>query len=108
MKFILGLFSVVYLFFVSIKTVDVQDENIHRVEKQESVLVTFECHSCTKKNKFYISGPEEHTFKAVKFPLKIKLTPGEYEMTYWQNRIQQIHLPFDVSSGSKNRVTVKD
>ncbi len=75
---------------------------------QETLLVTFECKSCTKRNKFAISGPERHTFKKLEFPLKKELRPGDYKMTYWQNRVQQIHLPFSVSPDSENVVIVKD
>ena len=55
-----------------------------------------------------ISGPEDHTFKEVKFPLKQELKLGAYEMTYWQNRVQQIHLPFTVSPESENVIIVKE
>lgn len=108
MKFILGLSLITIFFFTSSRTIDIQSENVQQPELDESLLVTFECNSCTKRNKFLISGPEEQTFKAVKFPLKIKLKSGEYEMTYWQNRVRQIHLPFDVSSDSENIIMVKD
>ncbi|MEM9144112.1 MAG: DUF2807 domain-containing protein, partial [Bacteroidota bacterium] len=62
----------------------------------ERSSVVFECESCTQKNTFKISGPEDHTYKKVVFPLKKALRPGNYTMTYWQNKVQQIHLPFTV------------
>lgn len=108
MKITLALVLISLIFLSSSRTLDIHSENEHRQELEESYLVTFECNSCTEKNKFLISGPEEHNFKAVKFPLKIELKSGEYEMTYWQNRVQQIHLPFDVASDSENIITVKD
>ena len=108
MKFTLGLSLITLLFLTSSRTTDIQSENVQRQKTDESFMMTFECESCTKRNKFLISGPEEHTLKAVKFPLKIKLKSGEYEMTYWQNRVQQIHLPFDVSSDSDNIINVKE
>lgn len=74
----------------------------------ESVLVTFECESCTKRNKFKISGPESHVFKQAQFPIEQILPPGEYEMTYWQNKVQQIHLPFTVNPEIKNVIVVKE
>jgi len=76
--------------------------------EQELVLVTFECESCTIKNKFSVSGPTEFTMKKVEFPFSQKLKPGKYEMTYWQNRVQQIHLPFSVRPNSKNVIVVKE
>ena len=72
------------------------------------VVVTFKCESCTRKNKFSVAGPDEFTEKNVKFPLVKKLQPGKYEMTYWQNRVQQIRLPFTVIPNSENTIIVKD
>ena len=74
----------------------------------EPVLVTFECGSCEVRNKFTVSGTEDHIFKRVTFPLKHLLKPGKYEMTYWQNKVQQIHLPFSVNPKSNNIITVKE
>ena len=108
MKFISSLFVLTFLFFTNPDTRTITSESVLQVKLENSFLVTFECNSCTKRNQFYISGPEEHTFKSAEFPLKIKLQAGEYEMTYWQNRVQQIHLPFDVSSDSNNIISVKD
>lgn len=108
MKFTLSLSLITLLFLTSSTTIVIQSEQVMGQKIEESFLVTFECNSCTKRNKFLISGLEKHTFEAVKFPLKIKLKSGAYEMTYWQNRVQQIHLPFYVNSDSENIVTVKD
>ncbi len=73
----------------------------------EALLVTFKCESCKIKNKFKVSGKEEFTLKKVIFPLEKKLKPGKYEMTYWQNKVQQIHLPFTVKPNTQNIITVK-
>ncbi len=75
--------------------------------KDDKVVVTFKCDSCKKRNKFKISGPENHMFKEVAFPFKRYLPTGSYQMTYWQNGVQQIHLPFTVTSKTSNQVTVK-
>jgi hypothetical protein len=96
------------LLLVSFSTLTKSSERLEPQKTRESFVVTFECNSCTKRNKFYISGPDEHTFNAVEFPLEFKLKSGSYEMTYWQNRIRQIHLPFNVSPGSENIIVVKD
>lgn len=108
MKFTMGLTILSFISLISSQTLEIQNELVQPLEVGESFLVTFECHSCTKRNKFSISGPDEHTFRTVEFPLQIKLRAGEYEMTYWQNRVQQIHLPFYVGSNSENIITVKD
>ena len=71
-------------------------------------LVTFECKPCKEKNKFSVSGKESFTLKKVEFPLERKLKPGNYKMTYWQNKVQQIHLPFSVKPDSLNRIIVKE
>ena len=89
-------------------TVKAQKQNTTPQPGQKLVLVTFECKSCTEKNNFSISGPDEFTFKKVKFPFEQELKQGEYEMTYWQNKIQQIHLPFSVLPDSENVIIVKD
>ena len=73
----------------------------------ERVTVIFECETCEEKNKFSVSGPDSFTLKKVKFPLKKELKPGDYEMTYWQKRVQQIRLPFNIKPGVSNRIKVK-
>ena len=100
----------VAILFTFISCIEVKAQSVEdSVEiSEETFLVTFECESCTKRNKFSISGPEDHTFKEVKIPLKKELKPGEYKMTYWQNRVQQIHLPFTVSTDSENIIIVKE
>lgn len=107
MKFTLGVLLVLFLVSTnSYRNLKGYDHS-SSPQLEESFLMTFECYSCTKRNKFQISGPEEHIFNAVEFPLKVKLKPGEYDMTYWQNRVQQIHLPFDVGSEFENKIVVK-
>lgn len=101
------LFISFFIMAFACASVNAQSENKTKQTGKESVLVIFDCESCTKRNKFYISGPEEHTFKQVRFPLEQELKPGHYEMTYWQNKVQQIHLPFQVNSESENMITVK-
>ncbi len=95
------------MFLVTISSVKNIKQNNNLLE-QELVLVTFKCESCTTKNKFSVLGPTEFTLKRVEFPFSRKLKPGKYKMTYWQNRVQQIHLPFVVNPDSKNIVTVKE
>ncbi|TMU54743.1 hypothetical protein [Flagellimonas algicola] len=75
---------------------------------KDLVLVTFKCESCKIKNKFEVSGPTEFVMERVDFPFSKKMKPGKYEMTYWQNRVQQIHLPFSVHKESENLVIVKE
>ncbi len=72
------------------------------------IVVTFVCKTCKVKNKFAVSGKEGFTLKEVKFPIERKMKPGTYEMTYWQNKVQQIHLPFTVKTGSANQIKVKE
>jgi len=107
MKFANKLFFSFFTMALACASVYAQSENNYKQTDKESVLVTFECESCTKRNKFRISGPENHVFKQAQFPIEQILQPGEYEMTYWQNKIQQIHLPFQVNSESENMITVK-
>lgn len=100
-----------FLFFLLLTDSDVlnnESNEISCTKTVKSFIVTFNCDSCTKRNKFFISGLEKHTFKEAKFPLEIKLKSGSYKMTYWQNKVRQIHLPFAVSADSKNIITVKD
>lgn len=96
------------LFIMACALAIAQSESKSEQANKESVLVTFECESCTKRNKFQISGPETHVFKQAQFPIKQELKPGEYEMTYWQNKVQQIHLPFSVDPKAKNVIIVKE
>jgi hypothetical protein len=108
MKFTHILLFIVVFISTSFNIINAQSENDVNQKAQDSYLVTFECESCTRKNKFSISGPENYTFKEVQFPLKQELKPGNYKMTYWQNRVQQIHLPFSIIRDSENIITVKD
>jgi hypothetical protein len=101
------LFVLLFLVIPSNEAAKSQSEKTSQKLNQKSFVVTFECESCTVRNKFSISGPEEFNFKKVQFPLRQRLEPGEYEMTYWQNRVQQIHLPFSVGPNSKNVIIVK-
>lgn len=106
MKFTNRLF---FLFFVmAFAIVLAQTEGKSEQTNTEPVLVTFECGSCKKRNKFKISGPETHVFKQAQFPIEQELKPGEYEMIYWQNKVQQIHLPFSVDPETENVIVVKE
>ena len=87
------------------KAIESQQDSI--MSDDQSILVTFECEPCKSKNKFAVSGKENFTLKKVEFPLEKKLKPGTYEMTYWQNKVQQIHLPFTVKPDSTNHIIVK-
>ncbi|MEX0315583.1 MAG: hypothetical protein AB3N18_15505 [Allomuricauda sp.] len=78
------------------------------LREQDLILVTFKCESCKIKNKFEVSGPTEFIMERVEFPFTKKMKPGQYEMTYWQNRGQQIHLPFSVNKEFGNIVIVKE
>lgn len=108
MKLTVVIFIASFLVFLNNEKLKTQSENKVQQSIQKTFLVTFECKSCTKRNKFSISGTESHTFSSVEFPLKKELKEGEYKMTYWQNKVQQIHLPFSVSSSSKNMIIVKE
>ena len=108
MKILRTLIITLLLVAFACEIVKAQSQNQTQHPGQELVLVTFECQSCSERNKFSVSGPVEFTFKKVKFPLEQKLKPGKYEMTYWQKKVQQIHLPFSVSLNSKNVIVVKN
>jgi hypothetical protein len=85
-----------------------------RVERDtREVPVTFTCPTCEGRVKLIISGPTTITeeFDAPKnkgrFPRTMSLQPGTYYYEYWQNGVQQMHLPFTVKTGQQNEVTVK-
>lgn len=99
--------TLILLFTCYISKAQSEKDSLRVIKDAESLLVTFECTSCTAKNKFSISGTENFIFRKVKFPLEKVLKPGDYKMTYWQNRVQQIHLPFLVKPDSENLITVK-
>jgi len=103
MKTISALFLIFLITISSSQNIDEQPN----LSGQELALVTFKCESCTAKNKFSVSGPTKFTVKQVNFPFTKKMEPGKYRMTYWQNRVRQIHLPFTVTSNLENEVTVK-
>ena len=77
------------------------------------VPVTFICPTCEGRVKLIVSGPTTITeeFDAPKnkgrFPRTMSLQPGTYYYEYWQNGVQQMHLPFTVKTGQQNEVTVK-
>ena len=80
-------FSIVFTVFAGqLAQSQIEEHELDLLE--ETATVTFECENCKKRNKFYISGPEEHTFKQAQFPIEQILKPGHYEMTYWQNKVQ--------------------
>lgn len=108
MKSVNELFFSFFIMTFACYSINAQTESKSKQKNTESVLVTFECGSCTKRNKFEISGPATHVFKQAQFPIEQELKPGEYEMTYWQNKVQQIHLPFSVDPEAKNVIVVKE
>lgn len=85
-----------------------------RVERDTpEVPVVFTCPTCEGRVKLIVSGPTTITeeFDAPKnkgrFPRTMSLQPGSYYYEYWQNGVQQMHLPFTVKTGQQNEVTVK-
>jgi hypothetical protein len=80
-----------------------------------SEAVTFVCPTCTGAMRLEVSGngyKSTYEFDSKKdkqpaFPLALRLPPGTYRYEYWQNRVQQMYLPFTVKVGEKNVVTVK-
>ncbi|MEM1134472.1 MAG: hypothetical protein AAGI07_01445 [Bacteroidota bacterium] len=85
-----------------------EEKDTIQMNQYEREKVTFTCGSCKIKNKLKVSGPDEFILTQIEFPIEKKLKPGSYEMTYWQNRVQQIHLPFTVKENSKNIIRIKD
>lgn len=79
------------------------------------VTVTFSCETCTGKGKLMINGngyskTQEFTVKKGEkpaFPLELSLEPGEYKLTYWQNKVLQIQSSFTVKEGEATTVKVK-
>ena len=77
--------------------------------------VTFACETCRGRTKLIITGSgfsathEVNTTKEDKpaFPFELTLQPGKYRYEYWQNGVQQMHLPFTVKAGEENVVKVK-
>lgn len=89
-----------------------QFENNNSVSVQKNTIsdttaVVFACSTCKPNNKIVIRGVENKIITNPKFPLTLYLKPGEYNMTYVQNKIQQINLPFVVDRGEVNTIKVK-
>ena len=101
------LITTTFLFYNACKSY--HSENIENpvIDSQNSIPVTFKCDSCTERNKFVISGPVTMEFRNVKFSFQQNLYKGKYHMTYWQNGVQQIHLPFAIYKDSTNIIVVK-
>ena len=101
--------TVFTILLISLTFYDLKAQSKKELRRPDSsfVEVTFKCKSCEEKNRFLIKGIQQMEFKNLKFPLVRKLNPGLYDMTYWQNKVQQIHLPFHVYSDSTNVITVK-
>lgn len=79
-----------------------------------SVKVTFVCPTCTGKTKLLVNGSGFSAEREVVieknkpgFPFELDMPPGAYQYTYWQNRVEQMRLPFTVKAGEQNVVTVK-
>ncbi len=78
------------------------------------VNVTFVCPTCVGKTKLSVSGngfSAERELEIDKgksgFPFTLEMPPGDYQYTYWQNKVEQMKLPFTVKAGQENTVTVK-
>ena len=76
--------------------------------------VRFSCATCTGKAKLSVNGngflaEREVVIEKNKpgFPFDLDMSPGEYQYTYRQNRVEQMRLPFTVKAGEENVVTVK-
>ncbi|MBC8153902.1 MAG: hypothetical protein H7Z72_13415 [Bacteroidetes bacterium] len=80
----------------------------------DPVKVTFVCPTCTGKTKLSISGNGFSAEREVEiekgkpaFPFALDMPPGTYQYTYWQNKVEQMQLPFTVKAGQENTVKVK-
>lgn len=78
------------------------------------VKVTFVCPTCMGKTKLSINGSGFSAEREVVieknkpgFPFGLDMPPGEYQYTYWQNRVEQMRLSFTVKAGETHTVTVK-
>lgn len=78
------------------------------------VKVTFICPTCMGKTKLSVDGSgfsaeREIVIEKNKpgFPFELDMPPGEYQYTYWQNRVEQMRLSFTVKAGEQNVVMVK-
>lgn len=78
------------------------------------VKVTFVCPTCVGKTKLSVNGngfsaEREIVIEKNKpgFPFELDMPPGEYQYTYWQNRVEQMRLSFTVKAGETHTVTVK-
>lgn len=72
------------------------------------VKVTFVCPTCTGKTKLSVNGSgfsvdREVVIRQDKpgFPFDLNMPPGDYQYTYWQNRVEQMRLPFTVRAGRR-------
>ena len=79
-----------------------------------SVKVTFVCSTCVGRTKLSVNGSGFSAEREVVieknkpgFPFELDMPPGDYQYTYWQNRVEQMRLPFTVKAGEQNVVTVK-
>ena len=79
-----------------------------------SVKVTFVCPTCMGRTKLSVNGSGFSAEREVVieknkpgFPFDLDMPPGDYQYTYWQNRVEQMRLPFTVRVGEQNVVTVK-
>lgn len=78
------------------------------------VKVTFVCPTCAGKAKLLVNGSGFSAEREVMieknkpgFPFDLDMPPGDYQYTYWQNRVEQMRLPFTVKAGETTTVTVK-
>jgi len=75
----------------------------------------FICESCAGRMKLQITGDgvsvirEEYPKLGEKsmFPLLMTLKPGEYRLTYWQNKVMQNQNTFTVNAGEPTEVRIK-
>ncbi|AQG81066.1 hypothetical protein [Spirosoma montaniterrae] len=77
--------------------------------------VTFRCETCAGKGRLEVYGDNYLMTRSFnpkrdeesRFPLTVRLNPGEYRYKYWQNGVLQMELPFTVNAGEANEVKVK-
>ena len=84
------------------------------ISAMASAKVTFVCPTCVGRTKLSVNGSGFSAEREVVieknkpgFPFELDMPPGDYRYTYWQNRVEQIRLPFTVKTGEQNMVMVK-
>ena len=75
----------------------------------------FICETCAGRIKLQVTGDgvsiirEEYpkVGEVSMFPLAMALKPGEYWLTYWQNKVMQIQVTFTVKAGEPGEARIK-